>query len=94
VSLLSSYLGVVFKQQHRLCNKKVESTKLPELCRIEKYWAIVKWTMYKSGSAVTNDASMTRKWKQHSEKVNKATVQTLMGGIKRKTRKFHQSANV
>lgn len=66
----------------------------PELRPIERYWALVKRSMKKSGGVSSDIKAMTRTWNKHASKITKEGVQKLMGGIKTKTRKFFMTGNM
>jgi hypothetical protein len=60
----------------------------PELRPIERYWALMKRKLFKTGGAVKDTANLLRKWNLHAYSFAISSVQKLMGSINRKTRKF------
>jgi hypothetical protein len=65
----------------------------PELRPIEKYWAIVKRKLMKSGGSADTVEKLRHKWCTHADTVSKESVQKLMGTIKKKTREFIRGKN-
>ena len=60
----------------------------PTLRPIEQYWAILKNKLRKQGRNHRNIEELSDTWEETVASVPKRTVQTLMSGIKRKTRNF------
>lgn len=60
----------------------------PELRPIERYWAIVKGKLKRSGSIVENEKSMLIALNKYAAKVDRKCVQKLMSNIKKNTRHF------
>ena len=60
----------------------------PEFRPIEKYWAIVKRKLKKSGATALDAKKMIQKWNLHGDSVTVSTVRNLMGSINSDVRKF------
>lgn len=60
----------------------------PEFRPIEKYWAISKQKLRRSGGAVKDMQKMREKWKKCANSVSVSTVRELMGSIKKKVKDF------
>lgn len=58
----------------------------PELRPIEQYWSIVKGILKKTGQEIQTIGQFKSKWQWASKKINKASVQKIMGPIRRKVR--------
>lgn len=76
------YNGKQVNFVHRDCNPPNS----PELRPIEQYWSIVKGILKKTGQEIQTIGQFQSKWQWASNKVNKTSVQTLMGPIRRKVR--------
>jgi hypothetical protein len=68
--------------------KKFNPPNCPELRPIERYWAIMKQKLFKTGGTVKNSADLLQKWNRQASNVTISSVQNLMGSINRKTRQF------
>lgn len=77
--------------QVAVITKDLNPPNCPQLRPIEKYWAIVKRSLNKTGGAANNKASMYQKWNKAAAEVTPKGVQVLMGSIKKKVREFIRS---
>jgi hypothetical protein len=66
----------------------------PELRPIERYWAILKRNVKKRSSAASDIKSFKNKLNGGIKTIDMKTVQTLMGGIKGKVRKFGRGEEI
>lgn len=73
--------------------KDMNPPNCPELRPIERYWAIIKSKLLATKGSVKNDKELQKSWDKCVATVGKATVQKLMGGIKRRVRKFIRNEN-
>lgn len=60
----------------------------PQFRPIERFWAIVKGILRRTGGRALNAKSLLIKWNNAADKVTKKTVQTIMGSINRRVRNF------
>lgn len=68
--------------------KELNPPNCPQFRPIEKYWAIMKQKLKKTGKMARDAAGMVRFWNKLAKEVDTAAVQRLMGGISRKVRNF------
>ena len=81
-----------YKQnQVAIVAKDINPPNCPQLRPIEKYWAIVKRFMMKSGAPANTNEQMLRKWNLNAGKVTDMGVQKLMENIKQKVRYFYEN---
>lgn len=60
----------------------------PQFRPIERYWGIVKRNLRMTGAVATSTKSMALRWNAAARKVKPRTVQNMMGGIKRRVRRY------
>lgn len=68
--------------------KDLNPPNCPELRPIEKYWAIMKGHLLRSGSVARTIPQFRLKWKRAYAQADEKVVQNLMEGVKRKLRSF------
>lgn len=73
--------------------KNLNPPNCPELRPIERYWALVKRNLKKTGGVCSSLSVFQAKWRKSSEKVDREGVQRLMAVIKRNTRNFIRNIN-
>lgn len=66
----------------------------PELRPIERYWALMKRDLRKSGRTAKNFQDFRLKWKRSYRTVDETTVQHLMKGLKKKVRNFYRKNKI
>ena len=66
----------------------------PEFRPVEKYWAIVKQKMKKVRAVIKSETAMLNQWNIYSGKVSDETVHIMMGGIKKKVRRFLRTGDI
>lgn len=71
--------------------KEMNPPNCPQLRPIEKFWAIVKGKLKRSGGYVKDIKSMRSKWNQFAGKVTRKDVQKLMRPIRKQARLFIRS---
>lgn len=60
----------------------------PQFRGIEKFWAVVKGNLKKTGSSAKTIDSLKKKWIQQANKVSPDVVRALLGGLNKKVRDF------
>lgn len=60
----------------------------PGLRPIERYWAIIKGHLRKSGKIAKSDKQFKKMWQNASKKVSDGAVQRMMGNVQKKVGKF------
>lgn len=68
--------------------KDLNPPNCPQFRPIEKYWAIVKQKLKKSGRVTRDAVEMKRWWNKIAAQVGQQSVQNMMRGIRRKVRNF------
>ena len=68
--------------------KEYNPPNCPQFRPIEKFWAIMKLKLKKSGGSIKNVKTMRSSWKRFASKVEPNVVQNLMRSIKKKVRDF------
>lgn len=68
--------------------KDVNPPNCPQFRPIEKYWAIVKQKLKKSGKVTKDATEMKRWWNKMAAQVSQQSVQNMMSGVRRKVRDF------
>lgn len=81
-------------ERSRFLGKTLNPPNCPELRPIERYWALVKNNLKKTGQRAENVDSFLRSWKNCSEKVSEEVVQDLMKGVRRKVRDFSRGEEI
>lgn len=64
--------------------KDMNPPNVPQCRPIERYWALVKSNLKKTGQTAKDMKDFKRKWKRASEKVDDSVVKKLMEGIQQK----------
>jgi hypothetical protein len=68
----------------RFVEKDINPPNVPQCRPIERYWALVKGILRKTGQAAKNQTDFTRKWNAASKKVTYDFVERLMHGVRKK----------
>ena len=68
--------------------KNMNPANVPQLRPIEKYWALMKQKLRKSGRSTSDIDQFKKLYSATSRKMTKSAVQTLMAGVKTKLRKY------
>lgn len=71
-----------------IIEKALNPPNCPDFRPIEKYWAIIKSKLKKTGKTIKKPADLQKWWKKMADQVGSSLVQKMMGGIKRKVREF------
>lgn len=68
--------------------KHLNPPNCPELRPIERFWAIIKRILQKSGAQVSTIKSLKQRWDSEVKKSGSRLVRALMAGVNGKVRKF------
>lgn len=69
-------------------DRNINPPNCPQFRPIERFWAIMKRKLKKSGNTARDATQMTKMWNKYAKEVDSGGVQRMMGGIKKKVRIF------
>ena len=73
--------------------KSANPPNCPELCPIEKYWALVKRKLFETNEKANGIDDFKRRWRIVTAGVSEDTVRNLMAGIPQKVREFYRKTD-